>query len=162
MISIQADSVEVQRVLALLVELDVTKGMRVALLNIQQRVRDGFRNQADPWGDAWAPHSNVTVMGRIRRGSANRAILVDSGAMFSGIGGDSDNAGFTVSITAPDSFPVVHQFGNPNNRAWGGPVAPIPPRAMLPIREDNSVDLPPDWWGDIVDPIAAQIEGIIS
>ena len=62
-----------------------------------------------------------------------------------------------VSMGGEGMFPDVHQFGNPNNKAWGRGRAPIPARPMFPIRGGMG-DAPPTWWEAVAAPIVEAIE----
>ncbi|MBA8886159.1 hypothetical protein FHW12_000350 [Dokdonella fugitiva] len=118
---------------------------------LEQRVRQTFRDEADPWGSPWAPHSPVTTGLRARRGNTRVSLLIDTGKMFSTIrSGVEGNEAF-VAIGGEGTFPEVHQRGNPDNKAWGRGRAPIPARPMFPLRGDE-VELPDAWANDLFAP----------
>jgi phage virion morphogenesis protein len=105
---------------------------------LREDVEQRFQSQTDPWGAAWAPHSPVTIALRAARGRAGR-ILLDTRVLANSVFARVESARrVVVGIAAP--YARVHQFGNPANRLFGGPRAPIPPRPMLPLR-NGRVDL---------------------
>lgn len=137
------------------------KAILAALKAYDQRVRTTFRTETDPWGIAWEPLKQTTLDAR---SNDSTAILVDSAKMFRSLdtGMTSDTEGF-ITVGTDDRFPEVHQFGNPNNTAWGGALAPIPARPMFPIRAaTREVDLPDPWVKDLMDPLDAEIKKAIS
>lgn len=142
---------------------DLTRPFAEAALAIEQRVRDTFRDATDPWGTAWEPLKPSTLAGRARRGNSAVSPLLDTGAMFGALQRDSTSTGFELSIARDGSFPAVHQFGNPNNLAWGRVPAPIPARPFFPIREDGAdVDFPESWFEDMLAPFERMFEEMLS
>lgn len=161
MYRLELDDAVVQSVLKSLQRamLDTTRPFAEAMRLIEQRVRDTFRDATDPWGIAWKPLKASTLGGRARRGNAAVSPLLDTGAMFGALRGDSDANGFELSINREGSFPVVHQFGNPDNLAWGRTPAPIPARPFFPLREnEEGVDFPADWFEDMLRPFDKMFE----
>jgi phage gpG-like protein len=127
-------------------------GAREGAKVLEQRVRQTFRDEADPWGTPWPPHSPVTLARREKRGNASIQKLIDTGAMFDSLHTEESGDGFDVVIGGADMWPGVHQEGNPNNRMFGKALAPIPARPMFPIRNDR-VDLPGEWAQAILAPL---------
>ncbi len=113
--------------------------MRAVALTLDQLVRNTFRDQTDPFGRPWEKHRPSTLRDRERRGQASRQILIDSGALYGSIGHES--GADSATVFAGTEYAEVHQFGNPNNKAWGRGSAPIPARPFLPTD-----DLPDAWW----------------
>lgn len=140
---------------------------QVALL-LDQFVRNTFRSQSDPWGVPWPALSQVTLDERARRGSLNVQKLIDPTLgppiMFDTIRHDSNDVAAWVVIGEglPDPRAPVQQWGNPENRAWGGPIAPIPARAMVPSRMPDELDFPPVWLDRIFVPIMAAINKVAT
>lgn len=91
-----------------------------------------FHDAADPWGTAWAPLSPVTIQ---RRRQKSDKPLNDFGFLRASIESRASAAGVEVSIGRADRPATPHQFGNPLNRMFGGALAPIPARPMLPLDE---------------------------
>lgn len=139
----------------------------VALL-LDQFVRNTFRTQTDPWGVPWPALSPVTLEQRERRGSRNVQKLIDPTLgppiMFDTIRPDHDDtsAWLTIGEGLPDPRAPVQQWGNPENRAWGGPIAPIPPRPMIPSRMPDEVEFPQIWLDRIFAPIMAAINKVVT
>lgn len=158
-IRITVDDEGAQRTLAAVIRRagDLSEPMRESADVLEQRIRQTFRDAADPWGMPWAPLSDVTLKQRARRGNTRQSILLDRGYMYASLRRESNGDSATVSMGGPDTFPAVHQFGSPDNRAWGGAMAPIPARPMFPIRESGA-DLPQAWADEVIAPIAEAME----
>lgn len=109
-------------------------------------IRNTFGKQTDPWGTPWAELKESTLQGRKRKGRNSLAKLVDTKLLFRSLNRavDSDNEG-RIWIGREDRPVLPHLLGNPDNRAWGGPIAPIPARPMMPIRPDGHVEIPVKW-----------------
>lgn len=129
---------------------------------LRTHVSNNFRGQHDPWGNAWAPLSGVTVYRRIatkntasgpqqvrrrvfnaRGGLTRRAermltpggmkILIVSGNLANSIFGRAEHYGaFVLVAGSAKRYGWVQQFGNPTNRMFGRGRAPIPARPFLP------------------------------
>jgi len=52
----------------------------------------------------------------------------------------------------------VHQFGNPDNKAWGRGSAPIPARPMFPMRDEREAAFPADWLEEVMIPLREAIQ----
>ena len=137
------------------------------------RIRDGFRQSKDPWGQAWAPP-------RLRNGQPLR----DTGRLANSFTVQSDNDQVTVGTNV--CYAVVHQFGatitaqSPTGsnvcgytpkgapflvfRTPGGfarkKQVKIPRRAMLPITQGGQAELPDSWAADVVTEIQTHLRGI--
>ena len=157
-VEIVVDDASAQRVLDNVIRVaGGTDGTRAAAKVLEQRVRQTFRDEADPWGAPWPPHSPVTLALREKRGNASIQKLIDSGAMFDSLHTEETPEGFDVVMGGPGMWPGVHQRGNPDNRMFGNASAPIPARPMFPIRDDR-VDLPGEWAQAILAPLEALME----
>lgn len=99
-----------------------------------------FASNTDPWGNPWPPPSPVTIALRGGHADGNLASRI-----FRKVEGNKAITGIQSAIAK------VRQFGAPNNRMFGGPPAPIPPRPMLPIRDSRKIDFPPDLYKRIRD-----------
>lgn len=112
---------------------------------LREDVEQRFQTQTDPWGAAWAPHSAVTVALRQREGKPGR-ILIKDRYLANSFGyriERSPSPRVVIFSGGPASrYAAVQQFGNPNNRLFGKARAPIPPRAMLPLRPNGRLDMP--------------------
>ncbi len=122
------------------------RAVQAVTFTFDRLIRNTFGKQTDPWGKPWAELSPTTLSGRKRKGRNSIAKLVDTKVLFRSLQRKVDNANEGhVQIGTPDRPVLPHLFGNPTNRAWGGPIAPIPARPMLPIRPDGEVEVPIAW-----------------
>lgn len=111
---------------------------------LREDVEQRFQQQADPWGQAWAPHSPVTTALRAREGKAGR-ILIKDRYLANSYHWRIDRAARAVVIASGGpaaAYAAAQQFGNPANRMFGKAPAPIPARAMLPLREGGRIEMP--------------------
>ena len=152
-VRIDIDSASAERAFESLQRLagNAQRPLQVAAAVMEQRVRQTFRDEADPWGNPWPAHSSVTTRQRERRGNTRASLLIDTGKMYSTIRSGADATEAFVAIGGEGTFPEVHQSGNPANTAWGRGRAPIPARPMFPLR-GGGVDLPSEWANDLLAP----------
>lgn len=101
-------------------------------------VRGRFDTTRDPWGQPWAPLSLTTIQRR-RQGSSQP--LSDKGMLRSSVEYIATSQQLEINVGRDDRPASPHQFGNPSNRMFGRGEAPIPARAMLPIRVGGQADL---------------------
>ena len=115
-----------------------------------------FRAQADPWGNAWAKLSEVTLQRRRKgKGTGSNKILRDTGRLANSINYRADAT--SVSVGTNVVYAAMHQFGGTKSQwphLWGN----IPARPFLPVR-NNRVDLPPDTLDDILDVVRVHLRG---
>lgn len=154
--TITVEAVEAQRMLAKLGALDMPKALRAVSREMEQQLRQTFRDEADPWGRAWPPHSPVTIRNRERRGNTRRSLLFDTGAMYSSIRPESDATTASVSMGGTAE---VHQFGT--TTAGRGHKVTIPARPTFPI-DANGASPDEDWWDAITAPVDAMVEEAIA
>lgn len=156
----ELDDIVAQKILANV--RNYAKHPRVAIqsivFKIDRLVRETFAKQTDPWGTPWPVNSESTMTTRKRKSIKSKRALLATFVLFRSIDRavDSDNEGH-FTIGAPDRPVLPHLFGNPMNKAWGGPIAPIPARPMLPIREGGRVDVPTLWRTLIMQDIIANL-----
>lgn len=126
--------------------------------DLEKFVRNTFRDATDPWGVPWPELKPSTLAGRKREG-LGVAPLIAHGDMFDSIkpGSDETTAWVEMGEGLPDPRAPVQQFGNPSNRAWGGPIAPIPARPMFPLRHPDEESFPQEWLDTVFNPI----EGVL-
>jgi phage gpG-like protein len=105
-------------------------------------IQAGFRKGADPWGEKWRQLSPFTLARRRARGNNSAKPLLDTTRMFQSIETHNLGGDQYVWIAGFNRYPDVHNFGLNN----------IPKRAMMPVRENGQVELPPDWQKSIFDP----------
>ncbi len=149
---IQVDSRSADALLDRLANMDLTKPLATTARLMDQEVRNTFRDQKDPWGEPWPPHSPVTTAIRRHKGNASDQILVDKGDMYDSITNGSTPDTAFVSMDGPAE---VHQFGS--TTAGRGNKVSIPPRPTFPIGEEG----PPDsWWDTVTAPILAYAEKV--
>jgi phage gpG-like protein len=161
-VEVKVDSKNAERVLDNVIRVaGGQEGSRAAAKVLEQRVRQTFRDEADPWGNPWPPHSPVTLDRREKRGNASIQMLIDSGAMFDSLHTEEGTEGFDVVMGGPGMWPGVHQNGNPSNRMFGKASAPIPARPMFPIRNDVP-ELPGEWAQAILAPLETLMQEAIA
>lgn len=131
-------------------------------LRLEQLVRNTFRDQRSPWGFPWPALSDATIANRVRRGNFSKGPLLDTLKMYDSIQTAQSASDVFVSVDYAPSWPVVHQFGNPNNHAWGGPLAPVPARPFFPLRDENTVDVPDEWMTELYEPIGQAFADAIT
>lgn len=128
--------------------------LRPAMDSIGSAVRDmidlGFRAESDPYGNRWAPLSEVTQeRRRSGRGSGSNKILRDTGVLANSM--TYQAAANSVEIGTGVEYAVTHQFGSSKGEfgrtSRGAPIpwGDIPARPFLP--ED---DLPMEWEGEVL------------
>ena len=133
-----------------------------AALKLEQLIRDTFRDERDPWGNPWPKLSDATIENRKRREVFGKKPLYDSGKMYESIKTSQSATDVYVLADYAPSWPSVHQFGNPENRAWGGPPAPVPARPFFPMHNENSVDVPDAWMMQLYEPMGAALAAAIN
>ena len=124
----------------------------------RQRIRDGFVQEVDPYGNPWPALARSTVRDKVRRGVANpQGILKDSGAL-----ANSFEYRVTVNGVRVFSNRVFDDGVDANIHQTGGihPVGRnnIPQRMMVP----DADDLPPDWADEIERQIGNGIDRLFS
>lgn len=122
----------------------IESGVRAGLDDVGAIVRDravaSLESASDPWGAAVYPLSPTTLRLYAMLGAPD-------GSLESGLRArtDADARKVTLRVTGrARRYAYIRQFGNPHNLVFGEGEGPIPPRAFLPIRPDDSVDLPQD------------------
>ena len=155
---------------------DMAPAMAVVGEEMARHVSDNFREQSDPWGNAWRPWSPHTrrlyerggFQGRLR--AMPQKILMNTGALRSVHPSHPSHAAQVAAGGSAAKYAHVQQFGNPRNRLpnkatigsgkrKGQPTnpAPIPPRPFMPIRPDGAMDFPAELVEDIKDLLSAYI-----
>lgn len=133
---------------------DEGKTLRPAMDSIgfalEQRIALCFEDQASPWGTPWAPLKPATLKRRRDEGRDGVSILRDLGLLLGSLSYQATAQGVDVRIGAEDRPAAVHQFGSSRG---------VPARPFLPIRPDGRLDLPPDWYAEVMDTLAAHLEG---
>lgn len=142
-----------------------------------------FRSQKDPWGNAWAKLSAVTLARRRKgKGKGSNKILRDTGRLANSINYRADKA--SVSVGTNIVYAATHQFGakmgefgrysqlsrrskyDPGDfryhagskKGFPIPWGDIPARPFLPIR-GGRVDLSADAMDDILDVLRVHLRG---
>ena len=121
---------------------------------LQRLVRDTFTRTTDPWGRRWQRHAASTIKARDRLGGSGQILMGQPPRMFNSIDYQADASSVSVIAGGAQApYAEYHQFGNPNHRAWGGPVRPLAQRAFLPVRAPGVPDIPAPWWFEILLPV---------
>jgi phage gpG-like protein len=154
MVAIELDDRDAQRVLTALGAIQMQPVLRRVAEVGAQLTRERFRSETDPFGAAWLPLSPVTLGLRARRGSASVGKLFDSGQLFGSIRSEADEDEARVIVGGPGMYARVQQQGNPDNRMFGGALAPIPARPFIP----EGSDLPGDYIPALLRPLEVAIE----
>lgn len=110
-----------------------------------------FREQRDPWGNAWKALAASTIARRRKgpRAGNSDQILRDTGLLANSINYQSNNSrvevGYNVQV---EKYARIHQLGG---KAGRGHKVTIPARAYLPIRPDGTADIPANTINEILD-----------
>lgn len=134
---------------------DLRPAMQEIGAAVQSETDLSFREQRDPWGNAWAALSDVTLS---RRRGTSAQILSDTRRLSNSV--NVRASAESVEIGTNVVYAAVHQFGNPANRMYNTPrgnPAPIPARPFLPIR-NGGLDLPAGVRDDVMDIINRYLE----
>lgn len=137
---------------------NLTPVLRIAAEDIKALIDDSFARSASPDGQQWDPLSPATLALRGRSSRGRRAVrriqrqlagaagpigaigiaatfarpLQDTGRLrqgsFASVSGPT-----TISIGTNVPYAGPQQFGNPQNRMFGGASAPVPARPFLPF-----------------------------
>lgn len=112
-----------------------------------------FATSTAPDGTRWAPNTPATYLGYLSafktsfsksgrisakgqaRASNKRPLIGETGLLAYTISYDAGSN--SVDIFSPLIYSAVQQFGNPNNRYFGGALAPIPARPYLGLSDDD-------------------------
>lgn len=141
---------------------DYTPAMKDIRENLEQKVRATFKNETDPWGNAWPQWANTPedagedfehpiMKARARRGNYSAAILYDTGALEQSITGEHDATSATITMGQDDvtkAYASVHQFGEVSGNGFT-----MPQRASMPLRSPEETDLPAEWYEACVAPL---------
>lgn len=126
----------------------------VAADRLKTLIQATFEEQRDPWGRPWQELNTSTVDIRTRRGNASTEILLDSYNLYNSIEAQSTDEYGEVQFDGTDDYAWVQQFGNPVNKIFGGPVAPIPARPFLPLTGSSQrLSLPDKWVQSLTAPL---------
>ena len=126
---------------------------------LTERARLSFNDERDPWGEAWAPLSPVTLAKRRDEGRSGASILRDTGALLASLTADIAGQTTDIRIGFADRPATIHMFGGQAGRAHK---TRIPARPSLPIRKGGEVDMPPAWRDDCIHAMTAHIVGAFS
>lgn len=133
---------------------DMTVPMLQIAERMEQRVRNTFRNETDPWGNKWAPwkHPEEIERDRLRRDNASVQKLLDEGTLFASIKRESDSTSATVTAGEEgpaEDYAEVHQFGFDE----------IAARPYFPMRTREDNVLPAEWYDEAALPLQEYILG---
>lgn len=107
---------------------------------LTQRAALTFHDQADPWGNAWAPLAASTLRRRRDGGRAGASILRNTGQFFASLIAAVTSRDAEIRLGFADRPAPPHQFGT----------SKMPARPSLPVRRgSNQADLPPDWRDEV-------------
>lgn len=142
---------------------DMTPAMRKIAELAEQRIRNTFRLQEDPWGDPWAEWAWVKPKNgepyqpvrrhrqRTNSPGGEDMILFDTTALFTSIGREwgADYASVSAGEDGESKdYAEAHQFGTDN----------LPQRAFMPILQPGAMpQLAPEWYDEIVQPLEDHI-----
>ena len=145
---IEVDDAQVNAVLDSLLQRlgDLTRPLQKIGDDCVARIALGFNDGRDPWGNAWALLSPVTLaLRRKGAGFGSDKPLVNSGALGASFSAHADATSLTVgthwmAAHIPGGA-AIHQFGG---QAGRNRKVTITPRPFLPIRNSQG-ELPEDW-----------------
>ncbi len=148
------------------------------------RIHDGFKRGASPWGERWKSLGQAAIMSRLghrkdafgksgKISAKGRAYLtggvqplLDTGRLRSAIHYRASGRAVEVGV-AGVKYATTHQFGaskgafGRTRRGGPTPWGDIPARPFLPIRNDRA-DLPAAWKQDVIDLLSNHIRGAIN
>jgi len=107
----------------------------VLIEDIEQR----FQTETDPWGNAWAALSPVTLKLRAALGRSGRILSITRNLANSKF---SRLEGVRLVVGMAAKYAAAQMLGNPANKMYGKWPAPIPARAALPLRPGGRLDMP--------------------
>jgi phage virion morphogenesis protein len=142
----------VKRRLRQLANADPEQAMPVIGETLVDLTKATFRAERSPYGQPWKPLSPATMAMR-RQGSSSR-ILQNTRRLYNSISAQPVNDGISVGTNVV--YARAQQFGNPDNRFYGGARAPIPARPFLPWKPGASKpELPTDWMDEVISVLSA-------
>lgn len=119
-----------------------------------------FREESDPWGQAWEQLSEVTLH---RRRGTSAQILKDTGRLASSMtydaGKDSLALGSDVIYSAAQFLGMEQGYAGMMRNGAPIPWGDIPPRPAIPIRPGGVVDLPDEWRDFALNVLQSHIAG---
>ncbi|MCC7539230.1 MAG: phage virion morphogenesis protein [Deltaproteobacteria bacterium] len=159
----------------------VPTAMKAAAAAMHGEVVEAFRAQRSPFGEAWAPHSPVTLKlrgqgglfagregGPKKRGAKAAARflsgakkLIDKGTLLSSLSPQSTAR--TASVTSALPYASVQNFGAQSNRLpnrSGGNLAPIPARPFMMAKREGGREktvLPDALKAEIIEMIRVEL-----
>jgi len=115
---------------------DMTPVLRAIGARMRSSTLQRFNDARDPDGAAWAAMSDATKsLRRKGRRAGEPQRLLDTGRLRRSITfGASSNA---IAFGSNLIYAAAQQFGNPDNKMFGGKSAPIPARRYLPLSADG-------------------------
>lgn len=114
---------------------NVSPALEKAAGDIGVSIGEAMNSRESPFGEAWAQIKESTQ--RINRASSGIS-RASSGRLRASLRAE---LGADMSIDIKSSLPYANaqNFGNPNNRLFGGAVKPIPARPFSPISPDGRI-----------------------
>lgn len=92
--------------------------------------RKSFSERESPTGQSWPSLSIATQkIGKRSTGALRNSFSIS-------------RQGETLSISSPLAYAMAQNFGNPNNKLFGGKIAPLPARPFSPVDENEEISAP--------------------
>lgn len=123
---------------------DMTPILRVVAQDVQTYVDDRFAAANTPAGQPWRALSPATESINPRR--VGGSPLLDTGRLRASI--TTQVGPRSLSFGTNAVYAAAQNFGNPDNRLFGGPPAPVPSRQFLPVARDGRMLEPEAWWAE--------------
>lgn len=133
---------------------DMTPILRVKAQDIQTYVDDRFAQSNTPSGQPWRGLSDATEAINPRR--VGGSPLLDTGRLRASI--TTQVGPRSLSFGTNVVYAAAQNFGNPDNRLFGGPPAPIPSRQFLPVSRDGRTLEPEPFWSQVFQDIEHWID----
>jgi phage virion morphogenesis protein len=108
--------------------------------SLTNRIALCFAAQQSPWGEPWAPLDKKTLKRRRDQGRDGVSILRDTGELLGTLSYTAGYAGVDIRIGTTNRPALPHQFGTKH----------LPARPMLPVRDNDQVDLPAPWRAEVL------------
>lgn len=123
---------------------DMRPIMEVLAADVRTLMDDSFNQLRSPTGEPWRHLSEATesINPRRRGGRPEN----DTGRLRGSMTAQADQHG--VLFGSNTLYAAAQNFGNPNNRLFGGKLAPVPARPFLPVNANGVTLEPADWWDE--------------
>lgn len=114
--------------------------MEVIAANVRELIDNSFNEGHSPLGAVWRGLSEATK--QINPSRDGGRPLLDTGRLRNSITTRVEQRRMVFGSNV--EYAAAQNFGNPDNRVFGGPAGPIPARPFLPVANNRLA--PEDFW----------------